>query len=391
MDFRLLIESVVRRRAWLFGRYSRTKAWNLLSAGKSFVLKRETMRALPTVVKIDISPLCNLRCTACVHADANGDATLEAQVFKPQHRMTLARYQLIINELKGKSAAVSLYYLGDPLMHPDLDRMCRIAADADLEVHISSNFSVQLDDARIRSLVQSGLSHLTVCIDGLTQEKYQRTRVGGNIARVIDNLERVCRTRQELGHKGLSVEVQYIMFQHNVDEMERARALCKTLGVDQFSSFWGGLDNWTGRDPGKYEVGAAHPPSALPKCSWPHFSTVIKWNGDVVPCCTFRHGSQYDPKADPRVFGNVFDSGLGDVWNSSAYQQARRLVADPTASDRDPALKKHFCDACPVLFETTYQATTAWADRETFEQRYALDDKGKPVRRHIAARSVAAG
>ncbi len=381
MDAKMLIKSVARRRSWLFGRYSAHKALNLASAAKDFALKRETMKALPTIVKIDISPLCNLRCTACVHADPNGDPVLEAQVFKPQHRMTVDQYRRIIDEIKGKSSAVSLYYLGDPLVHPDLDAMCRIAADAGLEVHISSNFSFGLKDDRIKSMVQSGLSHLTVCIDGLTQEKYQRTRVGGNIGRVVNNLERVCKARKELGLREPLIEVQYIMFQHNEDEVEKARALCEGFGVDQFSTFWGCLDNWTGRDPSNYEVSAPRKKSALPKCSWPHFSTVIKWNGDVIPCCTFRQGAQYMPNADQRTFGNVFDKGLAEIWNSTEYQQARRLVSDPTASDRQPELKNHFCDSCPVLFETTYAETTAWGNRQTFEEMYTLNEKGKPVRR----------
>ena len=55
--------------------------------------------------------------------------------------MTVDQYQRIIDEIKGKSAAVSLYYLGDPLVHPDLDKMCRIAADAGLEVHLSARTS----------------------------------------------------------------------------------------------------------------------------------------------------------------------------------------------------------------------------------------------------------
>ena len=179
----MLISAVTRRRAWLFGRMNARKAFNMVAAAKDFALKRETMNALPAIVKIDISPLCNLRCTACVHADPTGNPTLEKQVFEPKHRMSVDQFQNIVEQIKGKATAVSLYYLGDPMVHPDLDRMSRIAADAGLQVHVSSNFSFGLKDDRIRSIVTSGLSHLTVCIDGLTQENYQRTRVGGNIGR----------------------------------------------------------------------------------------------------------------------------------------------------------------------------------------------------------------
>ncbi len=381
MDTKLLIRVIARRRAWLFRRLDVHKALNLASATVDFALKREKIRALPPIVKIDISPLCNLRCTACVHADPNGNAALEKQTFGRGQRMAVDQYRRIIEQIKGKTAAVSLYYLGDPMTHPDLDGMCRIAADAGLQVHVSTNFSFGFTDERIRSIVQSGLSHLTVCIDGLSQEKYERTRVGGNIARVVGNLERVASVRTELGQKSPLIEVQYIMFQHNLDEVEKARTLCGNLGVDQFSAFWGDLHNWTDHDPGNCAVTSPRAARALPRCYWPYFSTVIKWNGDVIPCCTYRHGSQYVPNADARVFGNVFARDLVAIWNSPEYRQARRLVSDPGRSGREPELKRHFCDSCPVLFETTHDHHVRKGDRVRFEEVYTLNEKGRPVRK----------
>ena len=381
MDLKSLFTVLARRRAWLFGRMNLRKALNLTSAGKDFVLKRETLSALPSFVKIDISPLCNLRCTACVHAEPNGNPNLEKQVFDPKHKMTLEQFSRIIEQLRGRASAVSLYYLGDPMVHPDLDRMCRIAAEAGLQVHVSTNLSFGLTDDRIRSMVRSGLSHLTVCIDGLTQEKYQRTRVGGNIGRVIDNLKRLCRIRKELGQKEPRLEVQYIMFQHNTDVLEKARQMCEDLGVDEFATFWGDLHNWTSCDPTQFEVRGPRPKERLPLCNWLYFTTVIKWNGDVIPCCTHRQGMQYVPGADARVFGNVFEKDMGEIWNSPDYQQARRLAADPMRSSNDPALRRNFCDACPVLFDTTRYDKGQWADKVRFEDVFTLDEKGKPVRK----------
>jgi len=385
MNAKMLIKTVRRRKAWLFGRLGPRKLWNLVTATKDFALKRETSRSIPAMVKIDISPVCNLSCTACVHAEPQGNPVLERQVFKPSHRMDVEHFSHIIEQIRGKATSVSLYYLGDPYTHPDVDAMCRVAADAGLEVHCSSNFSFGFKDERIRSIVESGLTHLTVCIDGLSQEKYQRTRVGGNIARVLKNLERVCEYRKQIGSKYPLIEVQYIKFQHNLDELEEARKLCEQLGVDQFATFWGDLHNWTDRDPGQYEVLGPLEDKRLPHCYWPWFSTVIKWNGDVIPCCTHRQGMQYAPGADARVFGNVFQTPLEEIWNSIEYQQARRLSASPSASERDPALKSHFCDACPALFKTTRAGTGRWANEHVFEEFYEIDERGRTRRKAASA------
>jgi len=384
MKGKRLLQTVVRRRHWLFARLDPRKLVNLALAGGAFLLRRETTPALPAMVKIDISPLCNLRCTACVHADANGEPTLEAQQFGARDRMSLEQYRRIIDRIRGRTIAVSLYYLGDPLVHPDLDAMCRIAADAGLQVHVSTNLSFGLSDARIRSLVTSGLSHLTVCLDGLVQEQYERTRVGGNIARVLENLRRICETRRALDTRQPRIEAQYILYQHNEHDEPAARALCAELGVDEFASFWGALDNWAGRSPERYRVLGPRRAAGMPLCSWPHFSTVVKFNGDVIPCCNFRQGEQYARGVDSKAFGNVFEQGLDAIWNGPAYRRARQLTADPARAERDPTLREHFCHACPELYETTFQETTLWGNQVRFEDVYEIDERGRPVRRRAS-------
>jgi MoaA/NifB/PqqE/SkfB family radical SAM enzyme len=299
--------------------------------------------------------------------------------------MSVERFARLVEQIRDDTAAVSLYYLGDPLVHPDLDRLCAIAAEAGLQVHISTNLSFGLSGPRIRSLLESGLTHLTVCLDGLTQESYQRTRVGGNVDRVRRNLERLCRERTALGRRTPRIEVQYIRYQHNAGEEAEARRVCRELGVDEFTSFWGALDNWAGRDPDRYEVRAPRAPAWTPRCYWPWFSTVVKWNGEVIPCCTFRQGAQYAAGGDTRGFGNVFETDLSAIWNGPAYRAARRLAAEPPAADRDPALRGHFCHACPALFETSFIAQTLWGNHVRYEDVYELDARGRPRRRAQSA------
>jgi MoaA/NifB/PqqE/SkfB family radical SAM enzyme len=295
--------------------------------------------------------------------------------------MTVEQFRKIIEQLEGRTATVSLYTWGDPLTHPDLDAMCRIAHDAGLQVHISTNLSFKLSDERVRSLVESGLTHLTVCVDGLSQEKYERTRVGGRIDWVLDNLRRVLAARRSLGRAFPKVEVQYIKFQHNVDELDAARRLTEELGVEQFADFWGALHNYADREPEHYEILAPKPKRALPQCYWPHFSMVVKYNGDVIPCCEHRMAAQHMVGGDARVFGNVFRDGVANVWNGEAYRQARRIVSDPGVVKTDPALRQHFCDGCFVIFDTGIKHTARWANEFRWEDLYRRDERGRVVRR----------
>ena len=381
MDLRQLTKTVWRRKRWLFARLSPGKAVNLARASKDFALKRETTKALPAVVKIDISPVCNLKCTMCIHSDGNGSDLIDRQKFSRKDRMSVEHFGHLIEQLRGKTTAVSLYTWGDPLTHPDLEEMCRIAARAGLQVHISTNYSFNLSDERIRGLVESGLTHLTVCVDGLTQEKYEKTRVGGRIKWVLENLRRTCEIRKELNQSFPLIEVQYIKFQHNVDEVEKAKAMVEAWGVDNFATFWGALHNLSDVMPQNYPLLGPKPNQRIPRCFWPHFSMVVKYNGDVIPCCEHRAAAQHAPGADARTLGNVFESSVEEIWNSKGYQQTRRLVGNPELQESEPELRKTYCDGCFVINETGIEQTRRWANKHSFDELFTVNAKGRPERR----------
>jgi MoaA/NifB/PqqE/SkfB family radical SAM enzyme len=348
-----------------------------------FGLKHQRLRSWPVMVKIDISPLCNLSCTYCVHARPSGPVAdiLGAQSFTHEQLMPLAKYQRLVREISGKTMAVQLYYLGDPLIHPQLDEMCGYAREAGLNVHISSNFSFGLSDERLRALVASGLTHITVCVDGMRQESYARTRVGGRLDTVLHNLERLIMLRHATGQRYPRVEVQYIKYRHNLDQVEDAARWCAERGVDQFTEFWGNLHNYADAAPGTFAVRAPRMNQTLPQCTWPYFSIVVKYDGDAIPCCYYRTTEQYRAGADERVAGNVFETSLWKVWNSPVYQDMRRLVSNPQRTLSEARLAHAFCQGCPAIFETDLDERLRTADKHAWEELYVLDARQHVVRR----------
>lgn len=367
---------------WLTHRMTTAKATNLLSAILHFAAHSGEAAPYPVCVIIDISPLCNLHCTVCLHAIPHGQPALEKQRFCANQMMSLEQYCRIIEEIKGHTLGVWLFYMGDPLMHPRLEEICRLTSQAGLNANVSTNFSFPLTDARIRGLITSGLTNLTVCLDGLSQQKYGMTRVGGRLPLVMANLQRACEIRRSLGKSHPRIEVQYIKFQHNLDELAEARRVLRQMGVDQIHEMWGWLHNYTERDPGRFDVFEPSPDRHLPSCHWPYLFTLVKYNGDVIPCCAYRVGLQYSPGDDPRVIGNVFKTSLRKVWRSPQYRALRQWVSCPSLIRQQPALSKTFCDGCPRLFETNYtDRTCRFADEYRFEDLYCIGPDGYPRRR----------
>jgi molybdenum cofactor biosynthesis enzyme MoaA len=238
--------------------------------------RSENSTEYPLFLKIDLSPMCNLHCTCCIHAGKVGDGgLLDQQHFHSKQRMSLNNYKEIIDEVRGKTTSIVLHYLGEPYMYSEIDEAARYAYDAGIRVHIGSNFSFSFTDERIDSILNSGVTDLTVCVDGLTQELYEKTRVGGKIDRVLHNLERLCKRRKELNIKHLHIEVQYIRFEHNKHEENSICNMVFQFGVDQFSSFNGNTGNWVNRDPSSefYQYKETKPKRSLgllPYCYRPY-------------------------------------------------------------------------------------------------------------------------
>jgi MoaA/NifB/PqqE/SkfB family radical SAM enzyme len=371
-----------RRREWFTYGLTWKKFYNIVKTGLFYVLKSEKTHSYPVAIKIDISPVCQLKCISCIHATPNGDPTLEKQNFKGGQRMDEVQFQKIIDEIKDYTSAVSLYYMGDPLAHPNLDKFCRIAADAGMSVHVGTSFSFHLSDERIKSILTSGVTHFSASVDGLTQEKYERTRVGGDIKLVLHNLERLCRFKKELGLKFPRIEAQYVKFQHNIEEVETTEALVKGYGVDQFSPFWGSLHNYVDYGPDRYKTIGPKKSKALPQCTWPHFNMVIKFDGDVIPCCAYRQGEQYSTDGDARTVGNVFDASVKEVWQSETYNNLRALANNPEKAEAEGKGKNSFCESCSFIHETTRVETARRAAQGVrWEDEYTQDANKIPVRK----------
>jgi len=345
-----------RRLAWLAPRRLSSAA-NLMSAGFSFALRRRRASRLPPMVKVDISPVCSLRCTACLHAEPEGrdKPLLSRQRFSGAQKMELERFSALVKELRGQTTALSLYYFGDPLAHPRFTEFVRIASDAGLMTHASTHLSYRLSDAKIAAIVSSGLSHISVGVDGATQETYGVTRIGGRLDFILDNLERLVIERRRQNSLTPVIEVQHLTFPHHpVGEAARVEAMVRAIGVDAFTVFEGAhltpsgeLYNAVDTDPGAQASGAPRDAGALPLCHWPYSGTVVKYDGDVIPCCKWREGQQYAEDGEPRAVGNVFSQSLAEIWNGPAYQAIRREVARPAAG-----AEGSFCQGCPKLYRT---------------------------------------
>jgi len=117
------LKGIVYKRYSFFHHFTLEKARNLWKSIIGYLRKKPHANYYPPVVKIDLSPLCNLHCPVCVHAAPKENSVLLAQQnFDSDHMMSVADFKKIIDEIKGKTQSVYLYLMGEPFMHPHLAR-----------------------------------------------------------------------------------------------------------------------------------------------------------------------------------------------------------------------------------------------------------------------------
>ena len=72
----------------------------------------------PSVVQVEPTNYCNLSCPRC---------PMRTMTY-PKGVMSNEVFAAIINECEGHHVLVKLFFLGEPLLHPDLDAMLTLAA-----------------------------------------------------------------------------------------------------------------------------------------------------------------------------------------------------------------------------------------------------------------------
>lgn len=298
---------------------------NLLIYRINTALKFPVIMNYPLAAYIDPTLFCQLQCPACAIGLKLG--------LRPPARLSRARYQALLDEIGPSLFHLNLFCMGEPLLHSEIVELIEDAKARHIYVAMSSNLSLPLSDAQIERLVRSGLDHLVVSCDGVTEEIYQYYRRGGNLALVRQNMLRVREARTRLGQTTPTIAWQFLAFQHNQHEIEDARSLYQDWGADTldvhgafmpFAPYDKGFAPATMPDYNVYHTANTYQERARRNieregtCAWLYGLLVMTSNGSVAPCV-----SVLDERNDFGVYEPKH--GFRALWNNERFQQARAL------------------------------------------------------------------
>jgi radical SAM protein with 4Fe4S-binding SPASM domain len=309
----------------LFQSFNLRRVSNYVRVEASYLLSRifrtPIMAGNPWAASIEPTTSCNLRCPEC--------PTGMQSLSRPKGNMDLNVFGKILDKLSPDLIYLTLYFQGEPLLNPHFTEMVKLARNRHIFVATSTNGHF-LNDKTVNKIIESGLNHLIISMDGPDQQTYEKYRVNGDLQTVLGGIERLVAAKKALNSNVPFIELQFIVMRHNEHQMKQMREFAKQSGVDKLSFKTAQVYNFdtestiipTLKSKSRYRqtsLGSWVMANRIKnRCHRIWSSIVITWDGKVVPCC-------YDKNADHQT-GNLLDEPLSKIWKNQNYTSFRRQI-----------------------------------------------------------------
>lgn len=281
--------------------------------------------AYPKTVMIDPVNMCQLECPLC----STGRKTLNYD----RKIMTLEIFKTVLGKIPFVRK-INLFKNGEPFLNPDIFAMVRYAADRNIKVVISTNFSFSKPETFFENIVKSGLGELIVSLDGASQESYSQYRRGGDFDMVMSNIKKLIETKKRLNSSTPKITWQFLVNRFNEHEIAIAEKISNDLEitldlqpmglgddlpeVEHESTIQERKSQWLPANK-KYVAGCYKGDYQYPlfpgMCVQLFGQLIVAVDGKVLPCCWAENRDN--------VFGDLLTESFEDIWHNQMYVDSR--------------------------------------------------------------------
>ncbi len=304
---------------WLTKKYGNrvitsNKVNNYLQVQKDFKSKTVEVTSKPYFLNLDTQNICNLACPYC----PTGTGLMK----RKKTRLSFERAKRIIDEVKDYVIEIRLYNWGEPFLNPELFQIIKYAHDQGLYTFVHSNFSIKNEEL-IDSIIESRLDRLSVSMDGLTQETFQKYRVNGKLDVVLRNIKLLVDARKKSQSQRPFIEVGFIVFKFNEHELLQLDEMKNQLEINSFYPRRGFIF-----DQAMIPTHPKYQPQLYvfeDTCHFLYSELTVEADGKISPCCT-----NTDEKWDVGTIEDVLKLGFSNFWNNEFYRNMRNHFSNPT-------------------------------------------------------------
>jgi len=275
---------------------------------------------MPISYSIEPTNHCNLKCPEC----PSGLGILT----RPLGLLKLSEFRKLIDQISDTAFYVQLFFQGEPYINKDLPAMISYAQSKNIYISISTNGHF-VTEKNVDVVLDNAPDKLIFSVDGLDEESYQKYRVGGTFEQADNGLRALINRKIQKGLKKPFVEFQFIVMKQNEHQLDDVKKYCEQVGVDklvfktmQISSYENAVKFLPSNK--KYRRYILENNSFRIKhkiknhCFALWRTSVITWDGKVVPCC-------FDKDAQNEI-GTVNGRSIYDIWNSKEYVNFRKKI-----------------------------------------------------------------
>ncbi|MFC5626612.1 radical SAM/SPASM domain-containing protein [Algoriphagus winogradskyi] len=287
----------------------------------SRILGRPFLWGKPTTLSIEPTTSCNLRCPEC----PSGLRDFSRPTGMLQERL----FKKTIDQVQDHLTWLHLYFQGEPFLNPRFLEMVKYANSKGIFTSTSTN-AHYLQEKQVAEILQSGLRQLIVSMDGITQDIYEKYRIGGNLGKVQAGLKLLLSERKKSGQNFPRVVLQFLVTGQNEHQLPELKRWAKEMEVDelqlkttQIYDFENGSElipsdlgysRYIPAGNGKWKL-----KKRLENKCWRMWQGAVStWDGKIVPCC-FDKDAEY-------VIGELQNESFQSIWSSLPYQNFRKQL-----------------------------------------------------------------
>lgn len=291
----------------------------------------------PTVLQIEPTNQCNLKCTMCPRSSMTRErGFINISLLKDiihgwsnkvvEHTGTHLVYNMPF-KVVYPGGIIKCYFMGEPLLHPKFDLLIKVAKEAGCRIGIQTN-GVLLHNSDIRSrLLKSSPDGFAISLDGIDGTVYDNIRKGSNWDRICQSIKCLYEERKEMGlESAMPIDVSTIVTE-GTDEnhglaltfLDRIRPYINNINAitltRSYNPFFFNQDG----DIEQYEKKpCSSSPLNKPLCDEPLEKLNILWDGTVSPCC-------YDIDGQ-FILGDVNKNSIDDIWQSDQVKSLHHAL-----------------------------------------------------------------
>lgn len=264
------------------------------------------------IIHLESTNFCNLECRCCQRK--------ELMTRKKQHlEYTLAR-RIIDQATRIGVKTIYLHMWGEPLMNPGLEDIVAYAVLKGIPfVKVTSNGAL-LTPERSMSIINSGLSELTISFIGNAPGNYERLMKGAHFDQVTGNINNFLSLRRSLKRETPLLRIQTVLMDSTVGELK------------EFYEYWKGRVN-------SFQLNYIEQPYPVPAdfsegltqlkrrvdeknrltCATPFNVMTILVDGSIISSCCVDINGEF-------ILGNAGKDDLDAVWHCAEYNRIRKNI-----------------------------------------------------------------